>query len=158
MKKLFFVLLLSVFLPIQMFSQNIPGISYICKMNNIQQIDTNILQFEIWLQNFSTDTVRFGGLQMGIKFNMNGIKNGGIMNSIFLPNSASNLLPLNQQTLNTTIDISNQEFKCASQVAFYNSAFVLSSDSIRIGTFQIVNSVAFTPNSQPNFSWKFSLP
>lgn len=158
MKKSLLITLFLIWASTKIYSQSIPGISYICKLNNIQQVDSNILQFDVWLQNFSTDTLRLAGLQLGIKFNLNGIKNNGVLSSIMLANSASNLLPTNQQNLNTDIYFSYQQFKSAAQIAFYNLALVLNSDSIRIGTFQIINTVAFTPNSHPNFEWKFSLP
>ncbi|MEZ5045869.1 MAG: T9SS type A sorting domain-containing protein [Chitinophagaceae bacterium] len=130
---------------------------YFCYIKNIAQLSSDTLQFEIWIESTGTDTLRLGAIQCGIDFNYAGMLNGGVISGMKKTDGGDPAVPINQQ--NPTIQLNNtsHQYRAAAQVAFYSGAAIIPPPpGFRIFTGWITNTVPFTPNSTPDFSWWFT--
>lgn len=140
------------------FSQN-----YHCEIMNINQPNNTTLDFDVYIYNTSSDTLRLGAFQAGINFNYAGLANGGTISGNFVPNSSwnpitSSQLPAPQNAPNWNVNPSS--FQIRMLAAIVTSPFVAveiptTPPGIKLGTCRLTNTVPFSSCARPNFIWSF---
>ncbi len=130
--------------------------TYNCYLKNINQIDSKTLEFDIWLEWTGSNTQLFGAFQAGIDFNYDGMANGGTITGEYVPGSAG---AVGSQQTNPNWNI-HQTSKQIRMIAAIASPVILAvvtptPPGFRLGKFRMTNTVDFTSNSTPNFTWYY---
>lgn len=153
--RLFSILLMISLL--QVHKLNAQVTDYNCCIKNITQVSPDTLEFDIWVENVGTNTLKLTGLQCGINFNHAGMVNGGSLSPSVILGSPDPSLPSSQQNPTVQINATSLQFRVAAAVATPSTAAatIPPPPGIRIARFRITNTVPFTANSTPNFGWQF---
>lgn len=134
------------------------SISYACKITNIVQQDTATLTFDVYITNTGLDTLKFASLDGNVSFDYFGISNGGTLAGAFVPGSASASLATIQKTPDWNVDPVTKHIIMKSYAApVVGSCFKIPyTDSVKIGTFILVDTKPFKINSTASFVWKIT--
>jgi hypothetical protein len=135
--------------------------SFSCYITNEVQISPTVYQFDLFLLNSGTATLKYATGQWGISVNSN-VANGGILTASIVAGSTT---LSNPAQMNSTVQLSAGLFNIppagapgagnASLISNHN--FGPSSPGTRIATFRITNTVPFTVNSTMNHTFNFVL-
>lgn len=127
--------------------------NYKCYLKNATQISKNQMTFDVWLKWESNSNIKFKGIQLGIDFDYDGIANGGLLSTEIVSNS-SQVKIINNETnkIGIKIDDISKQLRIVSFVFPTKNMSPLPTD-FRIATFKITNTVPFTTDSKPSFSW-----
>jgi hypothetical protein len=134
------------------------SIAYACKLTNIVQTDTSTITFDIYVTNLGVDTLKFAALEANISFNYTGIANGGTITGTFEPGSASSSLATIQKSPRWKVENSTKRiiFKLYPPPVVGSCYKIPYTDSVKLGTFILVDTKPFTWNSQASFAWAFT--
>ncbi|MBL7764995.1 MAG: T9SS type A sorting domain-containing protein [Chitinophagaceae bacterium] len=132
--------------------------NYTCSVKNIHQINAYQLEFDIWIEATTNDPMKFQCFQGGLNFNYDGIANGGTITGEFVKGSAYDKLPKIQQNPNWVINAHSKQIRLLPVIATPSSiAMVIPTmGGFKVGTFRMTNTVPFTANATPDFSWSFA--
>jgi hypothetical protein len=133
--------------------------NYTCKLKNITQTNANTLVFDLWMEwTGNAPEQQFHSLQAGINFDYNAIVNGGQLTGSYVSGSSFSGFASSQKNYSCKIDENSHQFRIAAAFTNASNAVTITrGNGIKIGTFKITNTVPFTANSRPNFSWSFQL-
>lgn len=163
MKRFLFFLFLA--LPLLGLSQQ-----YKLSITNIHQPNgmCNQLEFDIYVQNVSTDTLYLCAFQGGIDFNYAGISNGGTITGAMQPydsNSSPNAFVPGSSTLsapqnncNWNVNYYTHQIRCIASLQTTKALAAIiptTSPGIKLGSVRLKNTVPFTNASTPDLSWSF---
>lgn len=124
--------------------------NYKCHLKNLKQVSKNEMTFDIWIEWENNIDSQFHGIQSGIDFDFDAIANGGKLTASIV---SSTVKFTENNTLGIKIDEVSKQLRIAAFVIPKTGDLAVNVKEIRIGTFKIKNSNAFTPDSKPHFTW-----
>ena len=127
-------------------------------VRNLHQNSTSEMEFDIFLEWTGTNTAFLTAFQGGMTWNYLGLANTGVITGAFVPGSADARLPAAQTAPNWSINSTSKEirFLAATQLFLAGPVRVPGPPGLKLGTFRITNTVPFTPNATPNFTWRYA--
>ncbi len=145
--------LVIVFVSITMYAQN-P--TYECRIMNDQQLSSTIYQFDVYIYQTSTTVLNLNNYQLSFKINnLDNILNDGKLSSNYV-SGTSELTGFCPRSTSLLPSISPNCFRVNGTVASSESIIVPMS-GLRIGTFQIINSVPFG-QAKMDLVWNNAFP
>jgi len=134
---------------------NVPQtLPYECIIKNINQLSPTVMEFDVFLTNLGSSTLKLNAFQGGIDFNYTGMAGTGTITGSFV--TGSNSLPAPQNNPNWNINATSKQIRLlASVVTSSSAAASITSTPLKLGTFRMTNTVPFTPCVTPNFTWSF---